>query len=927
MYILAVGNGGMIIERKEVKCMRKTGRSFKRAFSLVLAALFVCMTLAPCAFAAETTRYKDVKYEAVKDYTKPSTVISVTTSSEGKVDELSTCPWKFENGRLQSGNANIKTSESILVIAAKGSGVLSFKYRVSAPDKGKNDGKRLENAPDSLLFWKNNDKLIGQDYISDINTPLNIANHGLTRVYGETDWTTGIISVPEANAQDTNYFYFMYKKNDNGVHGEEDCAWLTDIVFSDGNVTITPVSSDTSCGTVSGSVSTTVGEPVTVTAQLKDGSCKFYGWYIDGGLVSNELSYTFTAYPCESVVAVFGNANTAAQNLKTGNVYNSLADAMDAAKSGDTVMLLNDCTVSTAVTIPEGVKVYVPYSDEYDEDGNVNGTAANSTVLATADKTFRTLTVANGGSINVEGTLCVGGVIGYPGQYYQGHTSGAHGRINNLGSITVASGGVLDCWGYIDGSGKVVARSGAKVFEPFVVYDFSGGSNTIALNSARQSPFTQYTMQNISCDLDIYYGAALTGRCNLYAASDFNKADAVIVGAGGLTSLASDAVLHRTVDKSVHCGSYCPDLGKVTYTFDGGAGFSYLEMYLAAVGAHVTTKNILFPIPYGYDYILKNGTYNMDTDIALMPGAKMIVENGAELRVNDRFVVLDGLKQNSLDGKAYPSTDMLKAAGYPTNAVLIVNGTMTIAPETTFLGTIQTGNIAAKVITDGDDEFSADVVLGADIGGKSNKTILPLKAQVMMNGSLTQLECSKTYYADSTDSWTLSGYSVNPGNGMVTVTTNQAAKGSFSLAAPHTHVYDQRNTSAGYLKSGACCTSPAVYYFSCTCGEMGTATFTYGNKTDHNITTHGFVAASCTENGYTGDQWCTSCEKTITAGTTIPALGHDYGNGNKCVRCGAEKPGIPGDSGDSGNSGGFFSRLLNTLKGIFSKLFGWLPFC
>ena len=850
----------MIIERKEVKCMRKTGRSFKRAFSLVLAALFVCMTLAPCAFAADTTGYV-----AVENYSKPDSVISVTTSPEGKVGTLSTCPWKFENGVLQPGNHGKSNSISVLKITTTGEGVLSFKYMVSAPDE------TMEGNPDSLVYWKNNTDNITASFGNMI---------AKERVNGEQDWTTGTMSA----VGETNDFYFMYKKNGT-VNGREDCAWLKDIVFLSGTFDVVPSSNNNSLGTVSGGgTGINAGVETTVTAQANSGST-FFGWVVDGNLVSQDAVYKFLPIKDTTPLAVFGNANTAAQNLKTGNVYNSLADAMSEAKSGDTVMLLKNCTVSTAVTIPVGVKVYVPYSAEYDEDGNTDGTTADSVKLA-ADKAFRTLTVANGGSINVKGTLCVGGVIGYPSQpAYQGHTSGAYGKIVNNGSITVADSGVLDCWGFIDGSGTVTALNGAKVYEPFIVYDFVGGTNTSELYGAGQSPFTQYTMQNISCALDVSYGAELIGRCNLYAMSEFNKTDAVIVGDGGLTSLESGAVLHRTVKKSVTCGDYCSDLGKVTYSFDGGASFGYLSLLLLGKQP-VTTEDVLFPIPYGFDYILNKGTYSVDTDIVVMPGASMTVGDDAVLCVNDRFVVLDGLKQNALAGKSYPSTDMLKNAEYPTNGVLTVNGTMKIADGMQFVGIVQTGNLNAKVITGSDCDFSEDVILGANTPHVANKTILPLKGQVMMNDVLTQLESGKTYYADSTDGWTLPGYSVDSGSGVETVTTNQAAKGSFSLAAPHTHVFDRQNTSAEYLKSGACCTSPAVYYYSCTCGEMGTATFTYGNNTDH-----------------------------------------DYGNGNKCVRCGADKPGIPGDSGDSGNSGGFFSRLLNTLKGIFSKLFGWLPFC
>lgn len=50
----------------------------------------------------------------------------------------------------------------------------------------------------------------------------------------------------------------------------------------------------------------------------------------------------------------------------------------------------------------------------------------------------------------------------------------------------------------------------------------------------------------------------------------------------------------------------------------------------------------------------------------------------------------------------------------------------------------------------------------------------------------------------------------------------------------HQHSFTIQNTGDVYLKSSATCTSPAVYYKSCSCGEKGTATFTSGVALGHN---------------------------------------------------------------------------------------------
>ena len=42
---------------------------------------------------------------------------------------------------------------------------------------------------------------------------------------------------------------------------------------------------------------------------------------------------------------------------------------------------------------------------------------------------------------------------------------------------------------------------------------------------------------------------------------------------------------------------------------------------------------------------------------------------------------------------------------------------------------------------------------------------------------------------------------------------------------PHSHSYSVANTAIEYQKEAATCTSPAVFFYSCACGEKGSNTF------------------------------------------------------------------------------------------------------
>ena len=93
------------------------------------------------------------------------------------------------------------------------------------------------------------------------------------------------------------------------------------------------------------------------------------------------------------------------------------------------------------------------------------------------------------------------------------------------------------------------------------------------------------------------------------------------------------------------------------------------------------------------------------------------------------------------------------------------------------------------------------------------------------------------------------------------------------------HTYAQV-ADAKYLKSAATCVSKAVYYESCTvCGEKGTKTFEYGTVDSHNHVGGTYVKdqkeATCYEEGYTGDQYCASCDALIEKGSVIKKEAHN----------------------------------------------------
>ena len=95
--------------------------------------------------------------------------------------------------------------------------------------------------------------------------------------------------------------------------------------------------------------------------------------------------------------------------------------------------------------------------------------------------------------------------------------------------------------------------------------------------------------------------------------------------------------------------------------------------------------------------------------------------------------------------------------------------------------------------------------------------------------------------------------------------------------AEHTYI---EKADAKYLKSAATCISKAVYYKSCSvCGINGTENFEYGEFDINNHVGATYIKdqkeATCYEEGYTGDTYCSDCNVKIKDGTVIEKSSHN----------------------------------------------------
>ena len=524
-------------------------------------------------------------------------------------------------------------------------------------------------------------------------------------------WTKYTFEITAAENEQTT-IYLAYTKNGSKSEGL-DIAAVRNVGFFDGASVVNYVTSG-EYGSVTGSVnsgdSVAQGTTITLTAAPGDGNT-FYGWLNgEDELVSTAETFSVIVTDEQTYTAVIMPQNHYAAGIN-GVFYTDLTQALAAAAGGDTVVLLRDEQITENLSVPVGVTLLVPYSSArtFTETGSAEN-AINRVSWYTEQSAqqylYRTLTIDSGVTLTVHGTLVVGAVCHYPDQSAQGHTSGAYGKLVNNGEIVLAGGAAYYSYGLTSGSGKITAQSGSEVYQPFVVHNFSGGTNTYALYNAGQFPFLLYSTVNIQCTLTVHYGAKEIGMASLYFWGAVTTQNVLVVGydgnadlsfGPGLIVLKQGAYLTKTYDgtryvtSSTSSANINSDAGVSTVTISGGAtagvfslqGFGSEEMVLA--------------LPYTFEMILTNGVYDVNYAYKVMPGATLTVAQDATLNVNasGSLAVYDGLAQSAMSGKRYATTEELTSAEFSPSGVFTVNGTLNVYGA--FAGVINTQSEGAKL--------------------------------------------------------------------------------------------------------------------------------------------------------------------------------------------------------------------------------------
>ena len=318
-----------------------------------------------------------------------------------------------------------------------------------------------------------------------------------------------------------------------------------------------------------------------------------------------------------------------------GLVYDDLTNAITAARGKTSALItqVGDGTISGSYTIPNGVTLLIPF----DEMGTLYTSKPDYVNTAEKQKAYKTLTMAPGSSITVDGAISVGGkhFAGSAGSCCK--TTGQYGQIimQEDSRITLNNHANLYAWGYITGDGQITANSGATVYEYFQVTDWRGGNAVLSMITSLTNhvfPFSQYYVQNIEAPLTIQNGATEKAYFSVTANNTTVSTSIDFIGSTGLFKLESGSITKK----------YVPATGRTEYTTNGTACLDHLAVTMKlGISYTIDSKNYVLPINGNMILNIASGKVTSNYDLCLLPGVQINIAKDAELEVAASLYVYD----------------------------------------------------------------------------------------------------------------------------------------------------------------------------------------------------------------------------------------------------------------------------------------------
>lgn len=614
---------------------------------------------------------------------------------------------------------------------------------------------------------------------------------------------------------------------------------------------------------------------------------QFMGWYD----VSNEKYISTSAKAALNIendctITARFASKTAALFETGGQRFDDLGDAVSYAQanSQSKITLATDGSISGTYTIPAGITLLIPF----DEAGTLYTDAPAAIRTTPASKAFRTLTMSEGASITVNGAISLGGRYFAAGGGQQGRPVGDYGYIKmaDNSSITVKNGGKLYAWGFISGSGSILAESGATVYEFYQIADFRGGSASSAMGHG-VFPFSQYFVQNIEVPLTLNAGANEQVYSGVFAMSTTYTTAINFIGDTGMFKVESGSFTKDYDEKT----------DRLVFTVNGEAALNTLSLTLA--GMDVDSASYVLPITNNITINIQSGSVTINQDAALLAGVEVNIAEGAGLTVANgkNLYFYDSDEWNS-DNFVWGPCKFKSVAYAPGKAYNrtnndLVDAKMDVNGSVTAIGAIYTTGSGADICSsNGTGKYIQQGTPGTatatyQYNASANNAIkIPITPAKLHNADGSYTETATASAGDIINY--VNGVWGGEAPAELTVTfeangsTEYPVEGTMEAQTvpekTDTALTPNAFTRKGYnfLNWNTAADGTGDSYADGATVNLTEKTTLYAQWEDNHSLTKVINKkdAICTENGYTGDTVCAICGKEITKGETIQAKGH-----------------------------------------------------
>ena len=650
---------------------------------------------------------------------------------------------------------------------------------------------------------------------------------------------------------------------------------LTNVVLvSDVNATATFVPAENGTYTVDGKLITeeysNTQSSMTayqVVATPADGY-QFMGWYD----VSNEKYISTSAKAALNIendctITARFASKTAALFETGGQRFADLNEAVAYAQTNgqSKITLATNGSISGTYTIPTGITLLIPF----DEAGTLYTDAPAAIRTTPESKPFRTLTMSEGTSITVNGAISLGGRYFAAGGGQQGRPVGDYGYIKmaDNSSITVKNGGKLYAWGFISGSGSVLAESGATVYEFYQIADFRGGSASSNMGN-KVFPFSQYFVQNIEVPLTLNAGANEIVFSGVFAMKTTYTTAINFIGDTGMFKVESGSFTKDYDEKT----------DRLVFTVNGEAALNTLSLTLA--GMDVDSASYVLPITNNITINIQSGNVTINQDAALLAGVEVNIAEGAGLTVaNGKSIYIydrdEWVAQNFVTGGKFKAVLNAPGKHYNRTEANLIDAKVDVNGTLTAIGGIYTTASGADICSSN----GTGVYNQQGTPGTETKTYQYTQSGSDVTAHEIPITAAKLHNADGSYADT---------KGKNSGTTFYYSNGVWGTAKP----CDHKNTEIRNAKDATCTKDGYTGDTYCKdCGKKigtGTAILAKG----HTEVIDEAVAATCTTPGKTEGAHCSVCGTVIKAQEEISAKGHRWNEGEITTAPTCENAGV-----------------------------------